>query len=108
MGWRNTSFRGFADYMQTSKFDARLQRLIELAGQKRCALMCAEAVPWRCHRSLVGDALTMRGILVEDIMSKTRRHLHSVTSFGRIRGNRIKDSSKAVYKFVKIKISTSA
>lgn len=75
--------------MQTSEFDAGLQRLIKLAGQKRCALMCAEAVPWRCHRSLVGDALTVRGILVEDIMSKTRRQLHSVTSFGRVRGNRI-------------------
>jgi uncharacterized protein (DUF488 family) len=75
--------------MQTSEFDAGLQRLIKLAGQKRCALMCAETVPWRCHRSLVGDALTVRGILVEDIMSKTRCQLHSVTSFGRIRGNRI-------------------
>src|ERR1700681_4559544 len=81
MGWRNTSFRGFADYMQTSEFDAGLQRLIKLAGQKRCALMCAEAVPWRCHRSLVGDALTVRGIRVEDIMSKNRSQLHSLTSF---------------------------
>ncbi|MGA7625166.1 MAG: DUF488 domain-containing protein [Candidatus Acidiferrales bacterium] len=89
MGWRNTSFRGFADYMQTSEFDAGLQRLIKLAGQKRSALMCAEAVPWRCHRSLVGDALTARGIRVEDIMSKARRQLHHVTSFGRVRGNRI-------------------
>jgi uncharacterized protein (DUF488 family) len=89
MGWRNTSFRGFADYMQTSEFEAGLQRLIKLAGKKRSALMCAEAVPWRCHRSLVGDALTVRGILVEDIMSKTRRQLHSMTSFGRVRGTRI-------------------
>ena len=89
MGWRNSSFRGFADYMQTSEFDAGLQRLIKLAGQKRSALMCAEAVPWRCHRSLVGDALTVRGIRVEDIMGKTRCRLHSVTSFGRVLGNRI-------------------
>jgi uncharacterized protein (DUF488 family) len=89
LGWRNTSFRGFADYMQTSEFDAGLQRLIKLTGQKRSALMCAEAVPWRCHRSLVGDALTVRGIRVEDIMSKTRCQLHSVTSFGRVLGNRI-------------------
>jgi uncharacterized protein (DUF488 family) len=88
-GWRNISFRGFADYMQTSEFDAGLQRLIRLAGQNRSALMCAEAVPWRCHRSLVGDALTVLGIRVEDIMSKTRCQLHSVTSFGRVRGNRI-------------------
>ena len=89
MGWRNSSFRGFADYMQTSEFDAGLQRLIKLAGQKRSALMCAEAVPWRCHRSLIADALTVLGIRVEDIMSKTRFQLHSLTSFGRVRRNRV-------------------
>jgi uncharacterized protein (DUF488 family) len=89
MGWRNTSFRGFADYMQTADFDAGLQRLIKLARQKRSALMCAEAVPWRCHRSLIADALTVLGIPVEDIMSKNRSQLHSLTSFGRVRGNRI-------------------
>jgi uncharacterized protein (DUF488 family) len=60
MGWRNRSFRGFADYMQTSEFDAGLQRLIKLARQKRTALMCAEAVPWRCHRYLIADALLRR------------------------------------------------
>ena len=89
MGWRNSSFRGFADYMQTSEFDAGLQRLIKLARQKRSALMCAEAVPWRCHRSLIADALTVLGIRVEDIMSKNRSHVHSVTSFGRVRQSRI-------------------
>ena len=89
MGWRNSSFRGFADYMQTSEFDAGLQRLIKLAGQKRSALMCAEAVPWRCHRSLIADALTVLGIRVEDIMSKNRSHVHSLTSFGRVRHSRI-------------------
>jgi uncharacterized protein (DUF488 family) len=89
MGWRNTSFRGFADYMQTSEFDAGLKRLIELSHQKRSALMCAEAVPWRCHRSLIADALTVRGIRVEDIMSKTRSQTHSRTPFGRVCGNRI-------------------
>jgi len=85
MGWRNRSFRGFADYMQTSEFDAGLQRLIKLARQKRTALMCAEAVPWRCHRSLIADALTVLGIRVEDIMSKNRSQLHSLTSFARVR-----------------------
>jgi Protein of unknown function, DUF488 len=85
MGWRNSSFRGFADYMQTSEFDAGLQRLIKLARQKRSALMCAEAVPWRCHRSLIADALTVLGIRVEDIMSKNRSQLHSLTSFARVR-----------------------
>ena len=89
MGWRNTSFRGFADYMQTPEFEAGLQRLIKLTRQKRSAIMCAEAVPWRCHRSLIADALTVRGILVEDIMNKKRSPEHSLTSFGRVRGNRI-------------------
>ena len=85
MGWRNNSFRGFADYMQTSEFNAGLQRLVKLARQKRTALMCAEAVPWRCHRSLIADALTVLGIRVEDIMSKNRSQLHSLTSFARAR-----------------------
>jgi len=85
MGWRNNSFRGFADYMQTSEFNAGLQRLVTLARKKRTVLMCAEAVPWRCHRSLIADALTVLGIRVEDIMSKNRSQLHSLTSFARVR-----------------------
>jgi uncharacterized protein (DUF488 family) len=89
MGWRNTSFRGFADYMQTSEFEAGLQRLIKLARQKRSALMCAEAVPWRCHRSLIADALIVRGIRVEHIMSKSTSRAHSLTSFGYVQRNRI-------------------
>jgi uncharacterized protein (DUF488 family) len=89
MGWRNNSFRGFADYMQTSEFEAGLQRLIKLARQKRSAIMCAEAVPWRCHRSLIADALIVRGIRVEDIMSKKRSPEHTLTSFGRVRCDRI-------------------
>jgi uncharacterized protein (DUF488 family) len=89
MGWRNSSFRGFADYMQTSEFDVGLQRLIKLARRKRSALMCAEAVPWRCHRSLIADALTVLGIRVEDIMSKNRFQLHSLTSSARVRSGRI-------------------
>jgi uncharacterized protein (DUF488 family) len=86
MGWHNPSFRGFADYMQTAEFESGLQRLIKLAGQKRSALMCAEAVPWRCHRSLIADALTARGIRVKDIMSEKRSQVHSLTSFARVRG----------------------
>jgi len=89
MGWLNTSFRGFADYMQTSEFAAGLQRLMKLAGQKRSAIMCAEAVPWRCHRSLIADALTVRGIQVEDIMSMKRSQVHSLTSFANVSGGRI-------------------
>jgi uncharacterized protein (DUF488 family) len=89
MGWRNASFRGFADYMQTSEFDEGLHRLMKLAGQKRSAMMCAEAVPWRCHRSLIADALTARGIEVDDIMSMKRSQVHRVTPFARVRGHRI-------------------
>jgi uncharacterized protein (DUF488 family) len=89
MGWRNTSFRGFADYMQTSEFDAGMQRLMKLAGQKRSAIMCAEAVPWRCHRSLIADALTVREIRVEEIMGKKRSQIHSLIPFARIQGHRI-------------------
>ena len=89
MGWRNASFRGFADYMQTPEFEAGLRRLMKLAGQKRSAIMCAEAVPWRCHRSLIADALTVRGIRVEDIMSMKRSQVHSLISFARAHGHRI-------------------
>jgi uncharacterized protein (DUF488 family) len=89
MGWHNASFRGFADYMQTSEFEAGLQRLMKLAAQKRSAIMCAEAVPWRCHRSLIADALTVRGVRVEDIMSEKRSQVHSLTHFGRVQGKRI-------------------
>jgi uncharacterized protein (DUF488 family) len=89
MGWRNTSFRGFADYMQTSDFEAGLHRLVKLATQKRSAIMCAEAVPWRCHRSLIADALTVRGIHVDDIMSTKRSQVHSLIPFARVQGHRI-------------------
>ena len=89
MGWRNTSFRGFADYMQTSDFEVGLHRLMKLAGQKRSAIMCAEAVPWRCHRSLIADALTVRGIPVDDIMSMKRSQVHSLTPFARVQDHRI-------------------
>jgi len=89
MGWRNASFRGYADYMQTHEFDAALEHLIELAREKRTAMMCAEAVPWRCHRSLVADALTAREIPVEHIMSETRRDPHRLIPFARRTGLRI-------------------
>jgi uncharacterized protein (DUF488 family) len=89
MGWRNASFRGFADYMQTSDFEAGLHRLMKLAGQKRSAIMCAEAIPWRCHRSLIADALTVRGIQVDDIMSMKRSQVHSLIPFALVQGHRI-------------------
>jgi uncharacterized protein (DUF488 family) len=89
MGWRNSSFRGFADYMQTSEFEAGLHRLMKMAAQKRSTIMCAEAVPWRCHRSLIADALTVRGIEVDDIMSMKRSQVHSLTSFAKVLDSRI-------------------
>ena len=89
MGWRNTSFRGFADYMQTPEFKLSIEELIQLAKKERVALMCAEAVPWRCHRSLIGDALLVRRIRTEDIMSPIRRTVHTLTSFAKVRGTTI-------------------
>jgi len=89
MGWRNASFRGFADYMQTPQFEKGLEKLIELAKEKKSAIMCAEAVPWRCHRSLIADALTVRGIRVAHIVSGKRVLVHTLTSFGRVRGDRV-------------------
>ena len=89
VGWRNASFRGYADYMQTPEFEQSLEELIQLANQDRVALMCAEAVPWRCHRSLIADALLVRGIRAEDIMSPTRRQVHTLTPFAKVRGTTI-------------------
>jgi uncharacterized protein (DUF488 family) len=85
-GWRNTSFRGYADYMQTEPFTEGLATLIQMSRQRRTAIMCAEAVPWRCHRSLIGDALAARGIEVEDILSATSRKPHRFTPFAKIEG----------------------
>ena len=86
LGWHNASFRGFADYMLTPEFERSLKQLIRLTKHERIALMCAEAVPWRCHRSLIADALLVRGIRIEDIMSPTRRQMHTLTPFAKVRG----------------------
>ena len=89
-GWRNASFRGYADYMQTPEFTQSMEELVRLATQQdRIVLMCAEAVPWRCHRSLIADALLVRGIRTEDIMSATRRQVHALTPFAKVRGTAI-------------------
>ena len=85
-GWRNASFRGFADYMQTHEFEKALKEFIGLAKERPSALMCAEAVPWRCHRSLISDALLVRGIPVEHIMSLTLRQSHKLTPFATVQG----------------------
>ena len=88
-GWRNASFRGFADYMQTPEFEEALDQLIHLAQKRRTAIMCAEAVPWRCHRSLIGDALLVRGLRVEEIASQTRTRPHTLTAWARVRGKQL-------------------
>jgi len=87
--WQNASFRGYADYMQTPQFDESLEDLIALARTRRTAIMCAEAVPWRCHRSLIADALTARGIAVEHIMSTTSRKPHRYTPFAKVEDARV-------------------
>jgi uncharacterized protein (DUF488 family) len=87
--WKNASFRGFADYMQTPPFSRGIEELIELARGKRVVIMCSEAVPWRCHRSLIGDALLLRNFRVEDIMSDKASKPHTLTPWARVEGLRI-------------------
>src|SRR6185312_15171088 len=84
--WRNASFRGYADYMQTPAFATAVDGLVELGASEPTAIMCAEAVPWRCHRSLIGDALLVRGIRVLDIMTEKDARPHSMTRFARVDG----------------------
>lgn len=84
IGWSNPSFRGYADYMQSSEFIIGIDRLIQIANGKRTCIMCAEAVPWRCHRSLIGDALIVRNISVEDILSEQKSRSHNLTQFARV------------------------
>ena len=88
-GWRNESFRAYADYMQTAEFAEGLEQLRALTPAGPVALMCAEAVPWRCHRSLIADALTIRGVAVREIWSDTRTEIHKLTPFARVDGLRI-------------------
>ena len=88
-GWRNLSFRGYADYMQTADFAENLVSLIELARGGRLALMCAEAVPWRCHRSLIADALVVHGVSTCEIVSPRRLQRHKLTPFACVRGTEI-------------------
>jgi len=85
-GWRNKSFRGYADYMQTPEFAENLFWVVALADQQRIALMCAEAVPWRCHRLLIADALFVHGVDAEEIVSPTRLQMHKLTPFAQVDG----------------------
>ena len=88
-GWRNKSFRGYADYMQSQEFEDALGRLIRTSKRKRVAIMCAEAVPWRCHRSLVADALNVRGIPAVEILSESSYRMHKLTPFAHVERMRI-------------------
>ncbi|MHB8846448.1 MAG: DUF488 domain-containing protein [Nitrospirota bacterium] len=88
-GWKNDSFRGFADYMQTEGFTAGIEELIAIGQEQRTAVMCAEALPWRCHRSLIADALLVRGITVLHIMSRTSAREHALTPWAVVSGTAI-------------------
>jgi uncharacterized protein (DUF488 family) len=88
-GWRNASFRGYADYMQTPEFVAGIEHLLDIARERATAIMCAEAVPWRCHRSLIGDALLVRGVQVLDIMTVASAKPHTMTRFAHVDGRQI-------------------
>jgi uncharacterized protein (DUF488 family) len=88
-GWKNASFQGYADYMQTAEFEESIEQLMRRVQGQRAVLMCAEAVPWRCHRSLIADALTVRGISVADIFSATRTRPHVLKPWARVQGTRI-------------------
>jgi uncharacterized protein (DUF488 family) len=92
-GWTNESFRGYADYMQTAEFAREIEWLMALADFESAVVMCAEAVPWRCHRSLIGDAVLARGGVVEDIFVQasgaSSRKVHAMTEFARVEGGRV-------------------
>lgn len=87
--WRNANFRGYADHMQTPAFEEALKSLIELAADRTVAIMCAEAVPWRCHRSLIADALLARGLEPREIVSEQSTRLHKLTSWARVTDGRV-------------------
>ncbi|NLD05678.1 MAG: DUF488 domain-containing protein [Synergistaceae bacterium] len=88
-GWHNASFRGYADYMQTDEFKSNLKTLIDMSAKNTLVIMCAETLPWRCHRSLIADALLIRGIKVQDIFKEGVSKEHRITSFAQVRGTEI-------------------
>lgn len=89
IGWKNASFRGYADYMQSEQFQRALEQLMAESRERPTAVMCAEAVPWRCHRSLIADALLIRGWAVRHIMTKTKADTHRLTRFAVVEADRI-------------------
>ncbi len=89
VGWRNASFRGYADYMQSEEFSAALELLIKAAEKKMTVIMCAEVLPWRCHRSMIADALIKKKWEVRDIMNKTSAQIHKLTSFAKTKKGKL-------------------
>lgn len=96
-GWENPSFRGYADHMQTAEFRESIEQLITIATEKQAVIMCAEAVPWRCHRSLIGDALMIRNMHVENIISEKSSLPHKITPFAQVEGERIIYPAKKLF-----------
>ena len=88
-GWRNMSFRGYADYMRTEAFQDALEMLIQMSRQKHVSIMCAKAVRWRCRRSLVADALSVRAVPVVEILSERSYRVHKLTAFAQVEGVQI-------------------
>lgn len=88
-GWRNTSFRGYADYMQTPEFGDGLKEIIELSRRECLCLMCGEALWWRCHRRLIADALVIEGVAVDHLLGGGRRQRHRLTPWARVEGGRL-------------------
>ncbi len=89
LAWKNSSFRGYADYMQTKEFNDNLLKITALARENCLALMCAEALPWRCHRSLISDALVVRNVKVEHIISSNSCINHALNEMAHVEGNQI-------------------
>lgn len=89
MAWRNASFRGFADYMQTEDFKKNIERLIKIAKQKKIAIMCAESLHWRCHRSLIADALQVHGIKVKHVMNQKNYNEHKLTPWAKTKDSQV-------------------
>ncbi len=95
-GWENESFRGYADYMETEEFGRNLDQLLELAGTGKTAIMCAESLPWKCHRSLLSDALIARGAEVLHIMNRSAAKPHAMTAFARVEGTKVTYPGKQI------------
>ena len=88
-GWRNGGFRGYADHMASSEFVGALDRLVDVTSEKRTAITCAEALPWKCHRSLLSDSLLARGIRVVHILSHRKTQEHRLTGFAELHGGQV-------------------